>query len=464
MLSLGLHQDDGGDEANGEGNIKEPKEFKDKAEFSQLVELFRPYTRYPHKAPMLLRKNRELVLRVLRDHKDGWRLLRYTDAELQNDRDLMLAALRGRGADEAWRAMKSAPAELRADKGVIEQVVKYGGLVGFECASAPLRKDPEFMFQALVAEHAAYQATNNANRAIDEPHSTSRISESYVSTMLEKFMKLDEKAKKLSDEKKALLVQEITQEVREGECALDTDEHGHLRRVLVVAVLRMTRSDGFILAQVGKMGRSSWKAGCALPGNKFSNRLEPKEGLQKLILKKFGWNFWKMVETGITTSHVDQEDGVSESKVLPVRYMRCIFCSEMSKDNDWLRHFIKVPNDRETLTMRGSSDTRCTGSARKRFISRLAGATVHSPLRGHLAPEIYRYNERGLAELENQSAECYAWMPMWEFEWLMQPEGKKVLQLWLDDLQVPQGAVVRSVTTNNLTGGADHKLRHKSPA
>ena len=119
----------------------------------------------------------ELLLAAVR--KDG-RALQYASAELQADRELVLAAVRnGRALKYAsaelqadrevllllgFQALFYAPAELRAEREFVLTVVqKYGSAL--DCASAELRDDREVVLAAVQSYSGALRYASAAQQA-----------------------------------------------------------------------------------------------------------------------------------------------------------------------------------------------------------------------------------------------------------------------------------------------------------
>jgi len=94
-----------------------------------------------------IRTDKSLLLRLLREHKDGWRVLKQAPLELQNDRDLLLQAVRG--SSSGWKALLTAPPELLEDREVaMEAIHKNVAALGVYMTPR-FRQDLSFISKAM---------------------------------------------------------------------------------------------------------------------------------------------------------------------------------------------------------------------------------------------------------------------------------------------------------------------------
>eukprot|EP00929_Paragymnodinium_shiwhaense_P078791 TRINITY_DN4086_c0_g1_i2.p1 TRINITY_DN4086_c0_g1~~TRINITY_DN4086_c0_g1_i2.p1 ORF type:complete len:510 (+),score=106.70 TRINITY_DN4086_c0_g1_i2:40-1569(+) len=392
-------------------------------EFAQLVEMFRPYTKYPHKAPSLLRRDREVILRVLREHKDGWKLLRHTVPSVRGSRDMMLAALRGRGAEDAWRALHTAPAELRADEGVVLEAVKQGGPLALEAAAPNLRSNADLMLTALIVQ---YESTGRTGKKGEVPVGT--MSEEAFSSMLSSRASVGGGEDKDTFDK-------LRKQAKKG-VTLKLDEAGNLSRQVPLTLLHLQRHDGFMLVRVGLLKGPCLDVNCRLPGQKHPPSMEPKEAMEKHLNEKFCWWFSKEIQPLIQRWEIAIEEKRNEAAALNTRYVKSMGM---------------VPTDPEKMKKALVTDHRGPSSARSKLCHRLRGVPSEK-FGGHLAPDFYRFRRPDAPKDQELSREIYAWLPKWEFEWITESlHGKEAIVEWLQCLDLPVVNVRRNELAVDLS-------------
>jgi len=92
-----------------------------------------------------LRSDRDILMRIVSEHRDGWLLLKSASPEIRKDKELLLAALQSR---RGWWALRHAPAHLQDDREVAAEAVRKH-VAALEIVSPRLHNDPALRSEAL---------------------------------------------------------------------------------------------------------------------------------------------------------------------------------------------------------------------------------------------------------------------------------------------------------------------------
>jgi len=125
-------------------------------------------------------------------------------------------------------------------------------------------------------------------------------------------------------------MQELTTEVQAGDCDLVVDKQDRVHRVVCIVAVKLTRHDGCILTQIGKVTKGHTVASCTLPGTKVKVGELPQDAMERLLATKL-----QVIREGIELGgrSVDEEDRVSKKYGVPSKYRRTLFRANLSQDS-----------------------------------------------------------------------------------------------------------------------------------
>mmetsp|Transcript_46299 Transcript_46299/g.107720 ORF Transcript_46299/g.107720 Transcript_46299/m.107720 type:complete len:1151 (+) Transcript_46299:90-3542(+) len=243
---------------------------------------------------------------------------------------------------------------------------------------------------------------------------------------------------------------ELVKEVEMEKCAIQTDIHGVLERIVPVFTIKIKRpSDNHILVEVGKFDKGAIWPSCALPGSKRPRGELPEKTYERVLLKDL--NF---VAAGLCTLGAESQVEVKESQHFGMltKYLRTVQHAELSPDFTWPR----MPCMRAEFPV-AESPTAGDGYERSRKSSRSIGLggrpsfgnmarrssqhTVHSEV--DYVPDLA--DKVNLKELSDEpvwlretgdKVRLYCWLSEANFEFLKSHIGKARMSNWLAKMDV----------------------------
>jgi len=198
---------------------------------------------------------------------------------------------------------------------------------------------------------------------------------------------------------------QLKEEVTKSKCTVVLTPCGMLLRVVSLVVLDLRRANGNVLAQVGKLEGQTFKPACELPGLKQGHNEVVSEALNRLLETKKLRFIADKVELESFTSETMQK----ESKEFSVQTRYC-----RNKCSAKLKHEAYAELDLPICAItHQTSET---------------DDTVPDSLRGRpvfVAQDSDRYH-------------LYAWLTEREFSFLSGPGGERVLDEWLQSVEIPR--------------------------
>jgi len=373
-----------------------------------LHDICKIYAKPPKYTSESIRTDKELVLRILSQHKEGWRLIRNAAPELQADREVVLAAVRG--SPSGWRALAYTTKELCADRDLALEAVRSNA-AAMEYVSPELRTDRELISEAMSA------ITRNIRGK------SLKMNKSDWDRIFKGHTSLDQQSHKADwgSQKQDPRGARLHEEVRDGQSHLYQDEEGNFLRGVQIACVRLKQHDGLILARVGKYEDGVLEAKCCLPGLKTQQGEHPFHAAQRLIQSDLAC-LAKVVK--VYGEYQDIFEDVSSQYGVQSKYMRTVLKAKLTSTAPWLR------------SCRRLYVTSTHASIRNARLSRRFGTNRATPL----APDVFVLP----SDVGSQRKILYSWLPPWEYDWLQQSDtGKELLQEWLDEVIIdeqPAGA------------------------
>lgn len=122
------------------------------------------------------------------------------------------------------------------------------------------------------------------------------------------------------------LADEMAFEVREGKCCIMLNWKGEVERIVSIIVLRLSRQDGRVLAQLGKWDGACAQASCELPGKKQMEGESPTQTLDRLLFGAFA-----PLRDAMTCTSAKQDVTRKESERMQVKtkYLRTLNHAEL---------------------------------------------------------------------------------------------------------------------------------------
>lgn len=408
--------------AEGAGEAQPAACERPDADRGFLLEIARSFAKAPKYTPESLRTDRELVLRVVREHREGWRLLRQATAELRADRELLFATVKG--SVMGWRAMAFAAHELREDRELCLEAVRRNA-AALELLAPALRQDRELVSEALGAIARRLQAPTPKNTSQDWDRLTSHAA--IKSKSRKKYSVFDAVVLDRNEE----WTERLRREVETGRCSLEAEEAGKHCRVVPLMCVRIQQPNGLILAVLGKVD-STWatslggKARCILPGSRILDGEQPRDTLNRFLATELA-PMAKNLELD-DDFQVLVEEGTSLNFGVRTRYLRSVFKATVDARFQWSKVARRLGMS-HVRSPRGATQNLTLG---RRFG---AGASHYSaPLPPDMYVLISKESDYGFGQLPpvNRSVTIYAWIPCWEYEWLRSSDiGRATLGAWL---------------------------------
>jgi len=376
------------------------------------------------------RRNPELVIRILREQREGWRLIRAAAPELQADRGVLLAALRCPGG-QGWRALAAASPELRADRYLVLEALQLSGGTALEYAAPALREDAALCWEAMESHREVVESCFGKpegpawDRIVGQVRAKSGATRTRFS------------------QQGNMKLQSYVAEHNVEACSVLRAEDGQVVPVIAKAILHLRRNDGFIFVQVSTYTEEEGLiVKCQLPEGSILPHEWPREAMTRIVHEQM-----PPIAKGVQIGEKVRYSMVHGQSKLPSEgiQLRAVISATAVDKFDWTVCFDSVPVSQERqrelwAQMRGH--TRPGHSDLIKRFNAEKGAK-------HMPPDILVLSEghRDHMELE-RCLRFYAWLPQWEYEWLQEPDGKAVLGRWMEGLDV--GVVVERAYNDPL--------------
>lgn len=222
-------------------------------------------------------------------------------------------------------------------------------------------------------------------------------------------------------------VRELKDEVQAGACDLHLVKEEVVRVVTVVA-LRLSRSDGNILARIGKITKGQVAPCCELPGTKVKTGEYPKTAIERLLREKLSV-FDECVELGPQTT--DETNKVSKTYGLKSRYMRVVFEADLTEEPEDSIMYLNVGSSPRNKG-RAPPVALSTSTHISNAMTRLA-STFKSEI--STSPENQAFIFLG-GDAKADTTVVFAWLRPEDFRILASPAGEDRLLQWLQHLNV----------------------------
>lgn len=401
-----------------------------------VLEIAKQFAKGHKHTPDSLQTDRELLFRAVREHKDGWRLLRHATPELRADRELLLAAVKGAGR-EGWKAMLNAPMELREDRDLGVEAVRRNA-AALQVLAPHLREDTQLVSEALGAiakriqpkERSAELEWRKAQglhkrrppKAAESARVNGRGRMQITGTR--RHSALDAVASKGGE----VLAERLRWDLERGLGQVFTNEDGEHFRVVQLITLRIFNQNGLMLVMMGRYDGMNLNARCMLPGMKIPDGFQPRETLKQYMDTAL-YSIRRQLEVDADFD-LKEEETMSPTFSMQTKYRKATFKATTKPGLSWKKVAKRV------------QPTRCRSPhfSSNRSLARRFG-TGSANYSAPKAPDIYTLRpvdyHQSTFKLRSHT-DLFAWIPSWEFEWLQTSQtAKYVLDEWLDDLDVP---------------------------
>mmetsp|Transcript_31621 Transcript_31621/g.57521 ORF Transcript_31621/g.57521 Transcript_31621/m.57521 type:complete len:556 (+) Transcript_31621:76-1743(+) len=374
-----------------------------------LQEITKAYVKPPKYTMDSLWSDRDLILRILREHREGWRLVKFVNKEFQADRDILLAAMRG-STISGWRVIAFAAEEFRADHDLCLEAVRRNA-AALELFTPALRENQMLISESLATLSRKMQVKCSAPQLMNS----------------EKFEAARQAAEKDKNPAKRHIERSTTQVMGDdlswGErLQREETENRDDMQVVPICCVQLMEQGGNILAKLGThtVGARTIKV-CHLPGTKMQDQEAPRDAATRVLSGEL-----HMLAKGISPLsndfEVDTQDGRSISTNTPKRYLISKFGATLTPGFKWSVRVQFLSTELKKAKIRKSHVT----NLGRRFCS---GKGDQEPV----TPDIFWFPNDKDQKLElGNKIRLFAWIPPWEFDWLRHTEsGKNQLLRWL---------------------------------
>mmetsp|Transcript_12299 Transcript_12299/g.35366 ORF Transcript_12299/g.35366 Transcript_12299/m.35366 type:complete len:581 (-) Transcript_12299:177-1919(-) len=415
-LSAGSVSAGGGVPSFGSGLTSSLDKHEDR---NHLLDIAKQYAKGPKHTLDSLRADREMMFRVVREHKDGWRLLKHASPELRADRELLLAAVKSTNA--GWKALLGAPLELREDRELGMEAVRRNA-AALEMLSPRLRRDATLVSEALGAFSKRMQPSRRGTAALEWKRGAQNRRER--SDGRQKRAATAE-AMVYSDE--AFLAERLQAELEDGVGELHTNEEGTQVCLLQVVALRICNPQGLVLAVIGRYDGHVLKPKCTLPGQRIPSGCQPREIASRFLETRLaGLQRWLDVDTDFDLISKDSDHGSS----VTTQYRKATFNVVAHPGIPWHKVARRV---QQRARCSNPHVTMMRQTLGKRFLVSPGTLAPKPPDMYTLLPQATRFQPVEMPDV----VDVYAWIPAWEFEWLQSSKlGQEALDEWLCGLDV----------------------------
>lgn len=408
------------DESGGDAGGDVPPAANEKPDFERQIhmEIARTFAKAPKYTQESLKTDRDLLLRVVREHREGWRMLKVATQELRADRDLLVATIKGSAM--GWRALAFAADHLREDRDLCLEAVRRNA-AALEMVASHLRQDSDFVSEALASIQRRMKAETPKAAAQDWAAGHTAIKSK------------NKKKGSVLDSLHQDPTEEWTERLRRE---TDVEKEAHCR-VMPLCCVRITQSNGLVLAALGKIdndwsGSPIAKAKCQLPGTRILDGEQPRDTLNRFLHSTFA-PLAKGLELDSEFQVMRPEEGVSLKYGVRTRYLRSVFNATADSKFQWnkvVRRLAMSPVWSPRATTKHLTLGRRFG----------AGAMTYSHPR---PPDVFILPGKDSDSLQggdlpvSKSVAVYSWIPLWEFDWLRSSDvGRETLKTWLSMVNI----------------------------
>lgn len=379
---------------------------KDKLEERQyLHDISKSFVKLRHTTESL-RTDRDLLHKVVKEHKDGWRLLKNAAPELRKDRELLLAAVKSSAA--GWKAMLTAPPELREDWDIAAEAVRRNA-AALECLAPSLRQDSQLVSEALTSLSRRLRnqlKSNDGETKVVRPAAF-----------------VDKVVQQRGHDRAFLLEHQLQQGY--GTVKQDDDQPDNLVRQLQIVTLWIRdQNSGFVLIILGRyLDGNNLVPKLMLPGKTMRDGSQPSDVCSSFLAGDF-FRLKSCLEVSPIFETSGQEE-TSPSLGLHTVYRRVIFKATFQGFVHWKKASAKITKFRSPMAVPSSQ--------------RLARRHHHEAgsARPPLPPEMYTLRAAEGRVPPSQNVDVYAWLPVWEYEWLSKTDaGRQALEDWMAQIDM----------------------------
>lgn len=371
-----------------------------------------------------LRTDKELILKVLHQHKEGWRLLKEADSRILDDREVLLAAIKY--CPLGWKSLAFASDALRNDLDLGKEAIRQNA-AAIELLAPEARKNEELVSEAFSSfskrlllkvkmskkeEDRDWERINQVSKQVLDKRSSIRAS---VLNFI--VPRTANRMVKNSEEWTEMLNAEI------DVLQLDaTATYSTFTRLIPLVALRIVRAGRSILSVMGHIENSELTCDVRLPGKRIHDDEDPRDALQRLISTSFRhWEKWILVQASYECIVEEAPSLTAEGQ--HTRYIKAVFTAHLDEKMNWANgcEFIPCGPQRKT-TQRALSQLSTLG---QRFS---LNCTTPQP------PDIFVFSFSNWPE----RTYLFSWIPEFEYQWLRYTEtGKANAKQWLSQLQFP---------------------------
>lgn len=418
----------------------------------------------------------DFILEVIRNNPEGWRIFEIGPAEHCQNRELLLAAVKGPG--QGWRALRFACQDLKKDMEFMLEVTTARG-AAIEYGSTNVKGDDAVVLAAITTHAAVLEAMKsdpteglwlkdlvrapskapvpargspekclwdkesedgeeewkNSRRPSKDSKRRDSVGDSEdEAPQQDVFVEASRQSKVIKNLSKgnrtSLLQQDLLEEFSNKTCSALVSAKGAVTRVVQLVVLDLKLKNGTTLVS---MGRRKPNGGivdkCMLPGHKFMEGSSPLDAVNKLLkneLRPFSAGI--ILKPGHKTT---SKTAWSSRYKCNTQYYTALFSATMDPNFNFLE--VMQPLDVAAVDIRPRQLHRPRENFCRRFC--VEGA--------HARPDMFqlRYGDRQqywppvTGEWPPKQTEIFAWLPPWEIAWLStSQQGVASLKHWVSSL------------------------------
>lgn len=379
----------------------------EKVDQSILQEIIKQFVR-PPKTFESLKTDRELILKVLKEHKEGWRLLKDAVTKITDDREVLITAIQ-RGSS-GWKALAYASKELRADPEICLEAIRQNS-AALQLVDADVRWNDQLISESLATFEKGLQV--KLTKEQEQIQNWERINQASQQA-LKSGPSVPMKAPP------ARLQSQSTIHRLNSQNPL-SEQHTFDRLVPLVA-LRVIRAGSLVLTVLGNIEKSKLTVDASLPGVKIEAREDPRGAVQRLIATRLScWEKWITVDP--VYESVIEEGASNSQKGAHTRYLKATFTARLDDKLVWT-------NGLEFLPASSGKQATHRALANMAKLSKRFSRSCTNPA----SPDIFIFSFSPMPK----KILLLAWVPLFEFDWLRYSQtGKLSLESWISQLCFP---------------------------
>lgn len=417
----------------------------------------------------------DFILEVMRDNPEGWRVFEIGPAKHCQNRELLLAAVKGPG--QGWRALRFACRRLKEDMEFMLEVTAARG-AAIEYGSTDVKGDDAVVLAAITTHAAQLEALksdateglwlkdivrvpskahvqaqgpskclwdkqsedgdeewkNSRRQSTDSKRQDSGEDEDDEARQQDFFVEVSRQSKVIKNlsenNRKPLLQPDLLEEFSNKISAALVSAKGVVTRVVQLIVLDLKLTNGTTLVSMGhRKPHGGIVDKCVLPGHKFKEGSSPLDAVNELLqneLRPFREGI--ILKPGHKTT---SKTTWSNRYKCNTQYYTAHFSATM--DPNFNHSEVMQPIDVAAVDIRPRQLHRHRENFCRRFC--VEGA--------HARPDMFqlRYSDRQqywppiTGEWPPKQTEIFAWLPPWEIAWLStSPQGTASLKHWVSSL------------------------------